>query len=288
MGTKETLSEKFLISSVYGVGRTLVGLPLEHPFDCAKTVWQASPEKYTSALQVFKTIYSKGGVVGFYSGVLPSIGRLTLKQVYRWPLMLLLPPFFKSISPDRMRVVIPSYEKILTGFSLAVVDTIILCPLERLKVVLMTTPLEVKNNRLISWFRNNSSSLGKELFRGINPIFAKQLVSWSSFLVVDEQCKRFIRKDNPNAVLGVKSLLAISVIVGVCNTASTMPFDAVKTMHQKLDPVGTKGVFKTMGKIIESHGIHGLYTGWQIRICQYLIQSIFTVALLDRLEQRFK
>jgi hypothetical protein len=40
-----------------------------------------------------------------------------------------------------------------------------------------------------------------------------------------------------------------------------------------------------MRDLYQSYGIRGLYLGWQVRMIQYMIQSVFTVTLLEKLER---
>lgn len=45
--------------------------------------------------------------------------------------------------------------------------------------------------------------------------------------------------------------------------------------------------FRDTAKLIyKTHGIKGLYIGWQARLIQYVIQTFFTSALLEYLEHQ--
>ena len=131
-------------SAVIGVLRGLVGFPLEQPMESIKTQWQASP-KNKNEIQILKQIYAEKGIYrGFYAGSLPNLTRVVLKNVYRYPLMIKMPNVIQSrvkIAKNDRKV-----AKALTGLSIAAIESFILCPVERLKVILMT-----KNN-------NNSST----------------------------------------------------------------------------------------------------------------------------------
>ena len=131
-------------SAVIGVLRGLVGFPLEQPMESIKTQWQASP-KNKNEIQILKQIYAEKGIYrGFYAGSLPNLTRVVLKNVYRYPLMIKMPNLIQSrvkIAKNDRKV-----AKALTGLSIAAIESFILCPVERLKVILMT-----KNN-------NNSST----------------------------------------------------------------------------------------------------------------------------------
>jgi hypothetical protein len=82
-------------SSLVAVVRSLVGLPYEHPLDTVKTVMQ-SQETTKRASAIVREIYSKSGIKGFYSGVLPNAARIMLKGMYRMPLIVSLPHLVSS------------------------------------------------------------------------------------------------------------------------------------------------------------------------------------------------
>ena len=128
----------------------LFGLPIEHPFDVVKTRYQANPEE-GSIRSVANKIYSTNGLKGFYSGAVPNAMRLAGKQMYRWPMMLGFPPFFKETLPKDFRTKYPSSIKIATGLTIASLETFVICPLERLKVYLMTN--DVKSEKITFFFR---------------------------------------------------------------------------------------------------------------------------------------
>lgn len=55
-----------------------------------------------------------------------------MKNAYRYPLMIGLPGLFEK------RVESKSLQKLLTGASIAVIESFIICPFERLKTFFMT------------------------------------------------------------------------------------------------------------------------------------------------------
>lgn len=131
------------VSLVAGMARGLIGFPLEQPFEAIKTQWQADP-KHRNEWRIFREIVEKKGFYrGFYAGSLPNLGRILIKQFYRYPLMIALPPFFeKQLDTSNLELV-----KAVSGLTIAVIESFILCPFERLKVFLMTlTHHQVKGN----------------------------------------------------------------------------------------------------------------------------------------------
>lgn len=273
---------KYFEASLYGAVRGLVGLPIEHPFDCLKTRTQANL-KAPSTIEVLKEIYQQNGVRGFYAGAIPNGIRLAFKQTYRWPMMLAFPKFYNSILSEDVNKQLPSFKKALTGVTIASLETLIICPLERLKVWLMTS---YKNDKsLTNFFRENKGNLGTQLFKGLNASYPRQLTAWVIFLVADDKFKSMARQYSGKEELSFPMLLAVSFLVGTTNTLTTMPFDCMKTQFQMQSPIENRGLINAMKYTYKNFGMRGLYAGWQPRMLQYMIQSVFTVSLLDKLEK---
>lgn len=276
---------KYAEASILGAARGLAGLPLEHPLDVVKTQSQASlTEK--SSWQVAKKIYGSHGVRGFYSGAIPNSVRLAGKQSYRYPMMLSFPGFFKEHLPVKFQQKYTDAVPTATGLTIASFETFFVCPLERLKVFLITK--SVKKNQLRQFYQTHKSQLCSELYRGIGAVYGRQISSWVSFLVSDKRVKDWERARTNTSQLSFGSLMKVSFIVGAFNTLANMPFDVAKTNLQKCDYLQNDGLLTTLQKIYQTHGIRGLYGGWKPRMVQYMLQSAFTVTLLDRLESSWK
>lgn len=81
--------------------------------------------------------------------------RCLLKNTYRYPLMVGLPNFYKDVLPssvqDNKQVL-----KLLTGLSIGLLESIILCPVERVKVHFMTQ--REGNASYVAFFRGIRSN----------------------------------------------------------------------------------------------------------------------------------
>ncbi|CAF1083440.1 unnamed protein product [Rotaria sordida] len=160
-------TSQLLISAGVGVSRTIGGLPLEHPLDTIRTRWQANPTQSRNALQVTREIYMSKGFLGFYSGAIPNTTRRAVKQMYRWPMMLFFPNFYRDhVLSTRIQQNYPRLPKVLTGLSIANFEILVINPLERLKVWLMTSPTRLS---LLEFFRQRADSrdIIRELYREI-------------------------------------------------------------------------------------------------------------------------
>lgn len=277
-------TSQYIIAGLAGAGRAVVGLPLEHPFDAVKTRCQASLGK-SSVIDIIKKMYATQGIKSFYSGFIPNTMRAATKQAYRWPMMLGFPSFFQRAIPSDIQEKYPSVVKTATGLSIASIETFVVCPLERMKVYLMTA--DHKEKGIIEFGKKNRGHLTSELMRGLNAVFARQMTSWVSFLVADEYFKKQERERTGKKELSFASLLRVSFYVGSVNTIANMPFDVLKTQLQQSYYIPNEGIIKNFVKIYQRAGLNGLYAGWQVRMVQYMIQSVFTVTMLAKLEEQF-
>jgi hypothetical protein len=65
-----------------------------------------------------------------------------------------------------------------------------------------------------------------------------------------------------------------------------MPFDAMKTMMQKVKP--TDNLQTTVRSVFREAGIKGFFVGWRVRYLLYLMQALFTVDIIERFENRLR
>ncbi|CDW78178.1 UNKNOWN [Stylonychia lemnae] len=231
--------------------------------------------------QVIRHIYQDKGMLGFYSGSTPNFYRMLLKNVYRYPLMITLPGFFQQNMPmlkDKW------FAKFLTGTSIALVESLILCPFERFKVLFMT---QSSSSRLgyLGYLKLYKNQLRGELFKGLTPLTARQAIAWISFLEADLMIKQLIKNQYSikiDEVIPTRYLLVGSFAVALINTMCVMPFDAVKSFFQKIDPIANWS--DAIKYIYKEAGIKGFFVGWRLRYSMYLLHAVFTVDLLEKLE----
>ena len=91
---------------------------------------------------MIKLIYSNKGLRGFYSGAIPNLTRLLARNVYKYPLLIGLPDFYKHRLGSQVDA---KTLKFITGLSVALSEAIILCPVERTKVFFMTTKIKTQS-----------------------------------------------------------------------------------------------------------------------------------------------
>jgi hypothetical protein len=88
-------------------------------------------------------------------------------------------------------------------------------------------------------------------------------------------------------MLSYSDLLLVSIGVGICNTVAIMPFDMAKTDCQKRNG-SNKWAFQIISEQFKKYGLSKLYTGWNMRLVNYFIQSLLTVKLYDYLETGYR
>lgn len=282
--SSSSVISRYLEVSFSGALRGLIPLPIEHPFDCMKTRMQANLGA-KSAFNMVQEIYQQDGLRGFYAGVLPNGARLMIKHAYRWPMMLAFPDFYDRFLPEETKKKYPSLKKFLTGGTIASFETLIICPLERVQVWLTTTYRDKKT--LGNFYQQNRGNIKKELYRGLNASYPKQLVTWISFLVADEKCKALAREYTGEKELSFKTLISVSFVVGTINAAITLPFGCIKTQMQMHNPVKNNTLMSVTRQIYQNSGIKGFYAGWPVKLAQFMVRSLFNVILFEKLEKKW-
>ena len=74
----------------------------------------------------------------------------------------------------------------------------------------------------------------------------------------------------------------VSIAVSLVNTAFVMPVDFIKTHFQKFKGSEKPSFKEIVGNRYMEVGLRGFYIGWQVKLIQYTINSMFTVAILER------
>lgn len=282
------------LSSLLGMTRTFIALPLQHPWDVIRVNFQANSH-LKNEFAVVRMIKAEKGLKGFYSGYATNCTKQMFKSSYRYPLISGLPRFYAGLFGS-------NYEKhkykmkLLTSATVALVEAGLITPFERLQVFIMTSKYSNKNYK--DFYHMSKSKLRQELFRGYTPYFTKQIVSWTAFLQADTFYKSHIRRiyniPDDQMILGYK--LALCTFLVSCTTIfCVMPFDNIKTFLQKYNlemkegkkvekDRGQLGIRTAIKRIYAKSGILGFVVGWRIKLCLHFLNSSFTVALLEWLD----
>ena len=211
--------------------------------------------------------------------------------------MIGLPNYFQENFPEKYRDN-KSVVKMVSGFSIAAIESIILCPFERLKTYFMTARSLRQGARHIeadqrlniaTFFQESNKGLIRSLFKGIGPLFLRQSIAWNGFLQSDFRIKQAIRKIKKipdDEAIPAKFLFCASFFAATISTIIIMPFDCLKTNQQLYSHAGAeKEKYSEISKrIYRESGVRGFFVGWRIRFFMYLIHAMFTIDILERLD----
>lgn len=282
-----------MLSSILGMTRSLLALPIQHPWDVLKVNCQINPQ-LKNEIEVIRHIKAERGLKGFYYGYSTNLTKQLFKSSYRYPLIAGLPRFYASMFGSK-------YEehqyamRLLTSLTVAFIEAGLFTPFERLQVFLMTSKFGNSNYR--DFFNMIKNKARKELFRGYTPYVLKQCVSWTVFLQADQFYKNRMRSwfeiPDEKMVMGWK-LACSSLLTSMTTIFSVMPFDNIKTYLQKhnielkdgkrVESNSNNTISNAIKGIYERRGLRGFYIGWRIRIWVHFINASFTVALLEWLD----
>ncbi len=279
---ESTTYKQYIEAAILGASRCNLGLLLEHPFETIKTQWQKK-NKVNSVVGITNLIYKERGIGGFYKGLAPNLLKTSCKNLFRWPAMIYLPDYFKSLI-QTSPFYFDSLPKVLTGLVISNVEVFGFNPLERIKVALMTEKMS-----LSTFFSKHQGNLINELFKGLGPSFWKTNVSWMTFILSDHYLKRLWKEGFEKKILSGFDLLAIPGLVGLASTLTAMPFDFLKTQAQlETEKIQQRSTMRALSDHFSKSGIKMLYTGWNLRFSQTMINSAIAVHLLEKFETDYK
>jgi hypothetical protein len=287
---RKDYSSKIYESVIIAMPKVGITFVSGHPFDLVKTIMQANPS-IRSGWILSKDIMKEKGIKGFYTGGIPNLTRSILKEAYRTPLRGGLYYSYSRIFPDMNR----SSKAIITGLSMAITDTMIICPLERIKVWIMTN---YKDNRSITTFFTNrnekSIPLFRDLFKGSTVSILRSAASWVSYLVAESSIRDKVaelspRIDKNNPRLPLTEQLIVGIFGGIINCICTLPFDTIKTNIQKeenRENMTYKEMWVTTKRLLKDHGvIRGLYPGFFIKLIHYSIVGVITSDIIQKVDK---
>lgn len=267
----------YLYASTLGAFRASIMMPIEQPFDYMKTQIQSTLYR-GPAWNFVRNHISTYGIARMFRGLVPNTIRASLKQAYRLPLMIYIPNFFRRFTRQENNI------QVLTGMTIAVAESYIICPLERIKIWLMTSPQPT-----LKAFLNDGAGL-KDFYSGVKPLLMRQSLSWVSFLGFTSLFKESVI--SYKGYTDFYDLVAIGMLVGILNTTVIMPADFIKTHSQKFGNLGGMSMVSCVSLLTQAEKsifskLMIVYCGWRIRVVHYLINSVATISLIDHLEKKF-
>lgn len=239
-----SLATDVLQSSSFGVAFSFVVQTMTYPMDVVKFL-QQDPSSEERCYQVAKALFKKEGLYGFYKGFIPRICEISLKQVWCWPMITGLPPFFKRYGFTEPK------QQALTALSISTVDAFLGTPLDYLKL------------RIIYGLETGVS------WRGFPTNFARRFVGWTTFLVAQNHFGKKYRIDGQKLTYLQSALVAFYTASLVSLAGS--PFDVLNTMWQT-------------NKKLSLHFFRRMYRGFPLSFSALFIQNLSSVILIDKLK----
>ncbi|MCX7337761.1 MAG: hypothetical protein NTX76_00550 [Alphaproteobacteria bacterium] len=257
--SENPLFDQTKIAFTSGMIRTSAQV-VEHPLAVIMTQLQKSGPQ--SSLKNLTKFYAKVPHE-LYRGFIPACGTFAINNIYRFPIMYMLP----SVLPE-------SVSKIGTVASLAAVDTMVMLPLNA-----MTT-------KMITGGLNMRETLSPDLFHGFSTVYARQFAAWGTFIPAYYYFKGVAQDLNPDG-LGFGSFLGIGSGIGTCYTAAVLPFDKTRTRILQKGAID-KSFVMAAKRIIAEEGWRGFYTGWRVDLPKAILFNTFHTLALHRTDMILK
>ncbi|KAF9958189.1 carnitine transporter [Mortierella alpina] len=254
--------KSFLSGGFGGVCSVLVG----HPFDLAKVRIQTSPNgTYTGAVDVFKKTVKSDGFRGLYRGMAtPLVGVTPIFAVSFWAYDLGKKVVYAA-TPGRASQELTIPELAFAGFFSAIPTTLLMCPTERIKVVLQTQGSGA--NKLYNGPIDVIRALYKEggvasIFRGTGATLLRDGPGSAAYFVAYELIKRSLIPEGGKASdLNPLSVLFAGGMAGVAMWTIAIPPDVLKSRLQSA-PAGTyKGTADVLRVLLKTEGPQALFKG---------------------------
>jgi len=266
-----------LTMGLVGSLRAVLALPLEHPFEYLKTRKQNQP--HLSARTLLLSDLRNFGFSQLYRGASVNLVKEAVRSFYRLPAMVTLPILIE----ERFSL---SYTKAnaAAGLLIALAESCLLCPLERLKVWLITSPAHTS---LSAFFLQ--AGVIHQLYKGLAPVAARQVTSWVTFLSSNAYLRRLLGMHEDTGV-EVWKLLWISLGSAVVNIAFVMPLDFIKTRKQSFGQ-SEQSILQVLRSATQSAPTLPLkvvraYSGSTVRLLHYILNAFLTTPLLELFDRQ--
>ena len=205
-----------------------IGTTISHPFDTLRINLQTNPK--LSILQATKNIYKSNGLLGFYRGIIPPLVGISLEK------SIVFGTFYNLEKNHNFK------NNIINGFIAGFLSTIIVTPVERLKIALQTNQ-SIKNVKMNTLYSGWSATVFRESLG-----YAIYFKTYQTLKIYnnDSKLKTFIN----GSLSGMSAWMFI------------YPSDRVKTIVQNQNKK-YKDVIK---EIYRTEGLKGYYRGFSLAL----------------------
>ncbi|KAH3903110.1 probable Mitochondrial DNA replication protein YHM2 [Saccharomycodes ludwigii] len=256
---------------------------LGQPLEVTKTTMAANRE--FTFMQAIKTVWSRGGVFGFYQGLIPWAW---IEASTKGATLL-----FVSAEAEYLFKKNLGFGNFASGISGGITGGVAQAYLTMGFCTCMKT---VEITRTKSAVSKSSWEIFKDIYRkegivginkGVNAVAIRQMTNWGSRFglarLVEEGIRKFTHKDENERLNGYEKILASAVGGGL--SAWNQPIEVIRVEMQskKEDPNRPKkmNVVTAFKYIYKTNGLKGLYRGVTPRIGLGIWQTVFMVGFGD-------
>lgn len=212
---------------------------------------QQDPLCHQKCYQIAQELFRTGGVRAFYCGLSSKFIEIGYKQLWRWPVIMQLPPFLKQYGYNE------NQQQALTGMAIGTINSF------------FTTPWD--GRRLAAIF-----SLPQKIsWHGFPTYFSKNIIEWTTFLVAQNYFSN--RQERENGTLHLTQSFIVALQTSICVSCAKSPLDVANTLRQ----TGKSLCLKNMSP---SELLKRLYRGAPLSFSALLIYNFATTIFIDSLK----
>jgi len=248
-----------------GLVATALGDFIMHPIDTIK-VTQQSAKVAVGIVQTAKDIFTKGGLVGFYPGVVPYCTADGLSGAIKFAAFELSKIFVEARVPVKFH---PQMQFVCAAGAM-LACSLVLVPGEVIKTRLQTGMVSSLIQGITQAIKQDGIA---GLFAGYYATMLRDVPYTMFELGLYENIKTLIRKTQKRNTLTQQEELAAAAFTGGFTGFVTTPLDLIKTklMMQSTSGGGQyKGVADAFSSIYKAGGINGLFVGSAARVAWLL------------------
>ena len=248
-----------------GLVATALGDFIMHPIDTIKVTQQGATVA-VSVIQTAKNIFAKGGILGFYPGVIPYCTADGLSGAIKFAAFELSKIFVEA----RVPVSYHPLSQFLCAAGAMLACSLVLVPGEVIQTRLQT-------GMVSSVFQGISQTIKQDGIGGLFAGYAATMLRDVPYTMLElglyENIKSFIRFTQGKSTLTQQEELAAAAFTGGFTGFVTTPLDLIKTKLMMQSTTGGgkyKGVVDAFSSIYKAGGVKALFVGSSARVAWLL------------------
>ena len=288
MKSKTEMNAKtFLIGGVAGsIAKTVVA-----PLDRMKILYQTSNSHYKnmSILNVFKNIYKKEGIAGYFKGNLTQVIRIFPYSATQWLTFEHSYKLSKTIFGEKS-----PYARFTAGVITGLVSVSVTYPFDILRARFASQVNEKYYVSLLDSIKkisaeHNGKTTG--IFIGLRSTLIGCMPYAGTSFCTFNSLKNYILEKNNKKVLDTIEKFFVGTVAGITAQTVSYPFDVVRRYEQIQDfinkDVKYNGLFDGFKKIIKNDGVSGLFRGITVNYIRIVPTIAVSFTLYETLKEKF-